>query len=128
MSGDDGARTIVLIHGLWLTPRSWERWATRYEERGHRVIAPAWPGMEAEVEALNEDPTPIAGLDIEMIVDHYAELIAGLDEAPIIIGHSCGAASPQLLVARARGSAGVGVASGTVKGVPALPLSTIKAT
>jgi len=128
MSGDDGVRTIVLIHGLWLTPRSWERWAARYEERGHRVIAPAWPGMEAEVEALNEDPTPIAGLDIEMIVDHYAELIAGLDEAPIIIGHSFGGAFTQLLVDRGLGSAGVGVASGTVKGVPDLPLSTIKAT
>ena len=26
--------TIVLIHGLWMTPRSWEHWAERYEEHG----------------------------------------------------------------------------------------------
>src|SRR4029079_12770842 len=100
MSGDDGVRTIVLIHGLWLTPRSWERWAARYEERGHRVIAPAWPGMEAEGEDLNEDPTPSAARDIEMMVDNYAELIAGLDETLIIIVHSFGGAFTQLLVDR----------------------------
>ena len=35
--------TIVLIHGLWMTPRSWERWIPRYESRGYRVVAPAYP-------------------------------------------------------------------------------------
>jgi hypothetical protein len=51
--------TIVLIHGLWVTPRSWEKWIERYEGRGYRVLAPAYPGFEVEVEALNEDPSPI---------------------------------------------------------------------
>jgi pimeloyl-ACP methyl ester carboxylesterase len=123
-----GGRTIVLIHGLWMTPRSWERWVERYEAKGHRVIAPAWPGMEAEVEALNEDPGPIGELHIEAIVDHSEKLIGELDEAPIIMGHSFGGAFTQLLLDRGLGTAGVGVASGTVKGVPDLPLSTIKAT
>ena len=44
--------TIVLIHGLWLTARSWEGWKARFEESGHEVLAPAWPHMEGEVEAL----------------------------------------------------------------------------
>jgi hypothetical protein len=48
--------TIVLIHGFWVTPRSWEKWITRFESRGYRVIAPAYPGFEVEVEALNQDP------------------------------------------------------------------------
>lgn len=26
--------TIVLIHGFWVTPRSWEKWVERYESRG----------------------------------------------------------------------------------------------
>ena len=26
--------TIVLIHGLWMTPRSWEHWVERYSSRG----------------------------------------------------------------------------------------------
>jgi hypothetical protein len=29
--------TIVLVHGFWVTPRSWEHWITRYEQRGYRV-------------------------------------------------------------------------------------------
>ena len=53
--------TIVLIHGFWVTPRSWEDWKARYESRGYRVLTPAYPGFEVEVEALNADPTPIAG-------------------------------------------------------------------
>ena len=51
--------TIVLIHGFWVTPRSWENWIAHYEQRGFRVLAPAYPGFEVEVEALNADPTPV---------------------------------------------------------------------
>jgi pimeloyl-ACP methyl ester carboxylesterase len=32
--------TIVLIHGLWVTPRSWEKWVEHYEGRGYRVLPP----------------------------------------------------------------------------------------
>ena len=110
-----------------MTPRSWENWISRYESQGYKVLAPAWPGMEAEVEALNEDPTPIGELDIETIVDHYEKIIRELDAPPIIMGHSFGGAFTQLLLDRGV-CAAVGVASGTVKGVPDLPLSTIKAT
>jgi pimeloyl-ACP methyl ester carboxylesterase len=120
--------TIVLIHGLWMTPRSWEGWIRRYEERGFKVLAPSWPGMEADVEALNANPAPIAKLDIRTIVDHYERIIRGLDSEPIIMGHSFGGTFVQLLLGRDIGVAGVGVSSATVKGVPDLPLSTIRAT
>ena len=53
--------TIVLIHGFWVTPRSWEEWIEHYERRGYRVLAPAYPGFEVEVEALNADPSPDRG-------------------------------------------------------------------
>ena len=119
--------TIVLIHGLWMTPRSWEHWAERYESRGYKVLAPAWPGMEGEVEALNEDPSPIATLDVEQVVDHYEAIIRELESPPIIMGHSLGGTMTQLLLDRGLGAAGVGIASGTVKGVLDLPLSTLKA-
>ena len=120
--------TIVLIHGLWMTPRSWEGWAERYRSRGYEVIAPSWPGMEGEVEALNADPTPIAGLEIDQIVDHYEQIIRALPAPPIIMGHSFGGAFTQVLLDRGLGAVGVGVASATVKGVLDLPLSTIRAT
>ena len=125
-SGGEPPDTIVLIHGLWLTPRSWERWADRYASRGYRVLAPAWPGMEAEVEALNADPSPIARLTVDRIVDHYEDIILGLERPPIIMGHSFGGTFTQILLDRGLGAAGVGVASATVKGVRDLPLSTIK--
>jgi pimeloyl-ACP methyl ester carboxylesterase len=54
---DPGALdTIVLIHGLWMTPRSWQKWVDHYEGRGYRVLAPAYPGLEVEVEALRRTP------------------------------------------------------------------------
>src|SRR6478672_11077728 len=91
---------IVLIHGLWMTPRSWEHFAERYRAAGHTVHAPAWPGLEVEVEALRADPSPLASLTISKIVDHYAAFIGTLDEKPIIMGHSFGGLFTQLLVNR----------------------------
>jgi pimeloyl-ACP methyl ester carboxylesterase len=125
-NGNSTPDTIVLIHGLWLTPRSWERWADRYTSRGFRVLAPAWPGMEAEVEALNADPSPIARLTVDRIVNHYEDIIIDLERPPIIMGHSFGGTFTQILLDRGLGAVGVGVASATVKGVRDLPLSTIK--
>jgi alpha-beta hydrolase superfamily lysophospholipase len=51
--------TIVLIHGMWMTPLSWEHWIERYTARGHRVLAPAWPGLDAEPEQRRRDPSPL---------------------------------------------------------------------
>jgi pimeloyl-ACP methyl ester carboxylesterase len=120
--------TIVLIHGLWMTPRSWEGWIERYRSRGYEVLAPAWPGLEADVEALRADPSPIAALDVDKIVGHYERIIRALPAPPIIMGHSFGGAFTQILLDRGLGAAGVGIASATVKGVLDLPLSTIRAT
>ena len=92
MSAQPSPRTIVLIHGLWMTPRSWERWIDRYR-RGYRVLAPPWPGMEPEVEELRRDPSPMTRLDIAKIVDHYDGIIRGLDNPPIVMGHSAGGMS-----------------------------------
>ena len=57
MSDDTRPDTIVLVHGFWVTPRSWEGWVDHYEKKGYTVLAPAYPGFEVEVEALNADPT-----------------------------------------------------------------------
>ena len=82
---------VVLIHGLWMTPRSWEGWGARYEDRGYRVLAPAWPGLEVEVEELRRDPSPLTRLDVPKVVDHYDGIIRGLESPPIVMGH-CSAA------------------------------------
>lgn len=123
--------TVVLIHGLWMTPLSWEHWVSRYEERGLTVITPGYPGIEqgeAGVQAIRDDPSPLARLGVREIVDHLTEVIEGLDEKPIIMGHSFGGAFVQILLDHGYGTAGVSIDGAGVKGVKALPFSEIKAT
>ena len=93
--------TVVLVHGLWMTPRSWEHWVPYYEAKGMRVLTPGYPGFEIEVEALRENPDVIARLTVPETVDHLAGVIEGLDRPPIIMGHSFGGASrPSITAAR----------------------------
>lgn len=104
--------TIVLVHGFWVTPRSWEDWIAHYEAKGHRVIAPAYPGFEVEVESLNADPSPVEAVTVPAIVEHLESVIRGLDAPPIIMGHSAGGAFTQILLDRGHGIAGVALNSG----------------
>ena len=120
--------TIVLIHGFWVTPRSWEHWITRYESRGYKVVAPAYPGFEVEVEALNADPSPIEALTVPAVVEHLEAVVGGLDAPPIIMGHSAGGVFTQLLLDRGYGAAGVAINSAPTEGVKVVPLSQIKST
>ena len=72
--------TIVLVHGFWVTPRSWEDWKARYEQAGYRVLTPAYPGFEVEVEALNADPSPIEAVTVPQIIEHL-ETVVGAGSA-----------------------------------------------
>src|SRR3954465_699500 len=119
---------IVLIHGLWVTPRSWEHWIPYYEAKGHQVIAPAYPGFEVEVEALNADPTPIIDVTVPQIIAHYEEAIRALPGPPIIIGHSAGGAFTQILLDHGFGAAGVALNSAPTEGVRVVPLTHLKST
>ena len=120
--------TILLVHGLWLTARSWKGWVDRYQKAGYTVLAPNWPGLEGEVEAIRRDPSPLKGLKIKTVVDHYERIIRRLDAPPILMGHSFGGLMVQLLVDRGLGSAGVLVAPAQTAGIPVLPWVTIRAT
>jgi pimeloyl-ACP methyl ester carboxylesterase len=117
---------ILLIHGLWLTPLSWEGWKARFEQRGHEVLAPAWPRMDRTIEALRRDPSVMNGLGITEIVDHYHQIIDGLDTQPVIMGHSFGGLITELLLDRGLGAAGVGVSPAQVTGVLRLPPAQIR--
>src|SRR4029434_2606763 len=86
--------TIVLIHGFWVTPRSWEEWISYYQDKGYRVLAPAYPGFEVELEALRADPTPIENLTVPAVIDHLSDVIGGLERPPILMGHSAGGRFP----------------------------------
>jgi alpha-beta hydrolase superfamily lysophospholipase len=128
MTSDSTAEptTVVLIHGLWMTALSWEHWVERYETRGLNVIARSWPGMEGDIDALRADTSEIDDVGIEEILEHYRGIIEGLDSPPIIMGHSFGGAFTQILLDRGLGAAGVAIDSAPVKGLLALPGSTLK--
>ncbi len=119
--------TIVLIHGFWVTPRSWEDWVKYYEAKGFNVVAPAYPGLEVEVEALNADPTPIAELTVPKILDHLESVVAPLDN-PIIMGHSAGGLLTQILLDRGYGASAVALNSAPPEGVMVHPWSQLKST
>ena len=128
MSTDAAAPdTIVFIHGFWVTPRSWEHWAAHYEAKGYKVIAPAYPGFEVEVEALNADPSPIESLTVAQIVEHLESVVGAVESPPILVGHSAGGVFTQLLLDHGFGAAGVALNSAPTEGVKVVPLSQIKA-
>jgi len=118
-----GPDTIVLIHGLWVTPRSWEKWIDRYAARGYRVLAPAYPGLEVEVESLNADPAPIEALTVPAVVAQYEKIVAGLDQPPILMGHSFGGLIVQILLDHGLGAVGVAIDSVAPQGIRTLPLA-----
>jgi pimeloyl-ACP methyl ester carboxylesterase len=115
--------TVVLVHGLWMTPRSWEHWVDYYQAKGMKVLTPGYPGFEIEVEALRANPEIISELTVPETVDHLAAAIEQVAVPPIIMGHSFGGTLTQLLLARGLGSAGVVINSAPTEGVRVTPIS-----
>jgi pimeloyl-ACP methyl ester carboxylesterase len=118
---------LMLIHGAWLSARSWENFADYFGKRGFAVSAPEWPRKEGDVEELRADAEELKGLGITEIVDHYEELIRALDHPPVLIGHSFGGLIVELLLDRGLGRAGVALSPAPPKGILVLPFSSLKA-
>jgi pimeloyl-ACP methyl ester carboxylesterase len=123
---DDGQIPVILIHGAWLSPRSWENYADYFAKRGFAVSAPEWPRKRGDVEELRETAEASAGLGVQEIVDHYARLIEALDQPPVLVGHSYGGLFVELLLDRGLGRAGVAMSPAPPKGILALPFSTLR--
>jgi len=106
--------------------RSWEKWVEHYEDRGYRVLAPAYPGFEVEVEALNEDPSPIEALTIPAVVEHLESIVGELENPPIFMAHSAGGLFTQILLDHGDGAAGVVIDSAPAEGVRVTPVAQIR--
>src|SRR5262249_27399431 len=117
----------MLIHGAWLTPRSWEKFESYFTQRGFDVSAPEWPRKAAGVEEQREGTEPLKGLGLDEIVDHHASLIEALPQPPVLIGHSFGGLIVELLLDRGLGRAGVAMSPAPPKGILVLPFSSLKA-
>jgi pimeloyl-ACP methyl ester carboxylesterase len=119
---------VVLIHGLWLHASSWQPWIEFLEQAGFAPIAPGWPGIADTVEEARAHPEPIGDHGIDDVVEHYSAIIAGLPEAPILVGHSFGGMVAEKLLGLDRGRAAVAIDAAQIKGVLPLPLSALRAT
>jgi alpha-beta hydrolase superfamily lysophospholipase len=123
------SKTVVLIHGMFMTPLCWEQWLTHLQAKGYICIAPAWPGRDKPVESLRANhPDPQLGkLTLKNVVEHFTNTIRGLDEKPILIGHSMGGLVAQLLLQQGLGAAGVAIDSAPPAGVFTTKWSFLKA-
>jgi pimeloyl-ACP methyl ester carboxylesterase len=120
-------KQIVLIHGAWLAPRSWENFEKYFKEKGYEVFIPEWPRKADGVEAQRRDPGALAGLGVKEIVDHLEEYVRQIPEPPIILGHSFGGLFTLMLLDRGLGSAGIAMEPAPPKGILNLPPSQLKA-
>src|SRR3954451_12361787 len=85
-----GKTPVVFIHGLWLLPSSWDRWAQRFEDAGYAAVTPSWPDDPETVDEARAHPEAFAGKTLGQIADHVAEVIGRLDRKAIVMGHSTG--------------------------------------
>ena len=112
------ARTVLLIHGAWLTPASWDAFRARYEAQGYHCLVPAWPLENRKISELRRAPHwDLVRLTVGKIVQHYATLIGTLPEPPILIGHSLGGLTVQMLLDRGLGAAGVAIDPAPARGI-----------
>ncbi len=116
----------MLIHGLWLHASSWLEWIEAFNEAGYEPTAPAWPDEADTVEAARAEPDVQAGHGVGDVVRHYASLIAELDRPPVLVGHSFGGTIVQRLLGDGVGAAGIAIDAAPIKGVLALPLSSLR--
>ena len=111
-------RPVIFIHGAFMSAESWDPWRQRFEARGYKTVAPAWPFLDHSVDDLQHAPDPRFGrLGIAEIVDNYAAVIREQGQPPILVGHSFGGLFVQLLLDRGLGAAGVAIDPAPPKGV-----------
>jgi pimeloyl-ACP methyl ester carboxylesterase len=125
-ANEDGRVPIVFVHGLWLLPSSWDRWATVFAEAGYAPLTPGWPDDPQTVEEANASPDAFANKTVGDVADHFAELIAGLSKKPAIVGHSFGGLLAQILAGRGLAAASVAIDPAPFRGVLPLPISSLK--
>jgi non-heme chloroperoxidase len=121
-----GRQPVVFVHGLWLLPTSWDRWATLFEEAGYVAMTPGWPDDPDTVEEAKAHPEVFAHKSVGQVADHFETVIGGLDEKPAIVGHSFGGLLAQILAGRGLAAASVAIDPAPFRGVLPLPISSLK--
>jgi non-heme chloroperoxidase len=121
------ARTpVVFVHGLWLLPSSWVRWAALFEEAGYTAVMPGWPDDPDTVAEAKANPDVFAGKTVGQVSDHYTEVIRALDRKPAVIGHSFGGLVAQIMAGHGLSVASVAIDPAPFRGVLPLPFSALR--
>jgi non-heme chloroperoxidase len=120
------ATPVIFIHGLWLLPSSWDRWAAVFEEAGYVALTPDWPDDPESVEVARAEPEALAKKSLEQVAAHTTEIIKGLNKKPAILGHSTGGLLAEMLAGRGLSAATVAIDPGVFRGVLPLPFSVLK--
>lgn len=121
-----GRTPVVFIHGLWLLPSSWGRWAALFEEAGYAPVTPVWPDDPETVEQARANPDVFAKKSLGQIADHTTEVIGKLNKKPAVMGHSTGGLLAQIIAGRGLSAATVAIDPGPFRGVLPLPISALK--
>jgi pimeloyl-ACP methyl ester carboxylesterase len=121
-----GLTPVVFIHGLWLLPSSWDRWAALFEEAGFTALTPGWPDDPETVAEANAHPEVFAHKTVRQVADHYADAIGRLEQKPAVIGHSFGGLLTQMIAGRGLSAATVAIDPAPFRGVLPLPISALK--
>jgi non-heme chloroperoxidase len=120
------ATPVVFVHGLWLLPSSWDRWAELFEEAGYVAVKAGWPDDPETVEEAKAHPEVFAGKGIGEIADHQEAVIRRLDRKPVVIGHSFGGLLTEILAGRGLAAASVAISPAPFRGVLPLPVSALR--
>ena len=118
---------VVFVHGLWLLPSSWDRWAEVFEAAGYTALTPGWPDDPETVDEANEHPEVFAHKTVRQVADHFDDVIRALDQKPAVIGHSFGGLLAQILAGRGLSAATVAIDPAPFRGVLPLPISALRA-
>jgi non-heme chloroperoxidase len=121
-----GHQPVVFVHGLWLLPSSWDRWAKVFEEAGYAALAPGWPDDPDTVAEANAHPEVLAHKTVGQVADHFDQVLRGLKRKPAVIGHSFGGLLAQILAGRGLSAATVAIDPAPFRGVLPLPFSALK--
>src|ERR1700682_6072333 len=117
---------VVFVHGLWLLPSSWDRWAAVFEEAGYTALTPGWPDDPETVEEANAHPEVFAHKTVGQVANHFADVIGQLDKKPAVIGHSFGGLLVQMMAGRGLSAVTVAIDPAPFRGVLPLPCSALK--
>jgi pimeloyl-ACP methyl ester carboxylesterase len=121
-----GRTPVVFIHGLWLLPSSWDRWAAHFEEAGYTAVQPSWPDDPETIEEARANPDVFAKKTLRQVADHTADVIGKLNKKPAVMGHSTGGLLAQMIADRGLSAATVAIDPGPFRGVLPLPVSTLR--